>query len=63
METAAQKFMNKEGITTCYECDGHLFKHIANAEARRMATGADVVTHQLSAGPVQKTEEEETPNN
>lgn len=63
METAAQKFMNKEGISECYECDGLLFKHFDNAEARRKATGENVIIHNLSAGPAQKTEEEETPNN
>jgi hypothetical protein len=55
MQTEAQKFMNAADISICYECDGQLFKHLDNADARSLATGAEVVTHQLSAGPVEKT--------
>lgn len=46
----AQKFMNLHGLSECYECDGQLFKHQENADARKISSGKEVITHTLNAG-------------
>jgi hypothetical protein len=59
MEKEAQIFMNEHGIKICYECDGVLFKREENANARKVKSGKEIVTHELSAGvrvTEQKTE-------
>ncbi|MGQ0740214.1 MAG: hypothetical protein ACT4OJ_14275 [Bacteroidota bacterium] len=61
----AQKFMNLHGLTECFECDGDLYKRQENAEARKVSSGKEVITHQLSAGARKKgkPKEEGQPNN
>lgn len=64
MQTEAQKFMNQHGITKCYECDGQLYKHEANAKIRQASSGKPITVHEASAGPATvKTEEPEQSNN
>lgn len=46
----AQKFMNENRISECWECDGTLFKHKENAEARAKTSGKDVIPHTINAG-------------
>lgn len=50
MEKEAQAFMSLNKIKTCYECDGVLFKHQDNANARKLSSTKEIITHTLSAG-------------
>lgn len=52
MKVKAQQFMNTNGITKCYECDGQLYKHEHNAAGRKQMTGGEkeIITHELNAG-------------
>lgn len=54
MKDEAQKFMNQHRIAKCFECDGVLYKHEANAKAREKTSGKPVVPHEANAGPATK---------
>lgn len=51
MKVEAQKFINQHNLKECFECDGLLYKHRENAEARKiMSGGKEVTTHTANAG-------------
>lgn len=57
MKKEAQAFMNTHKLSECYECDGFIFKHKENANARAAEKKTDVVTHTANAGAKKKDEE------
>lgn len=56
MKLKAQVFMNQQRIAECWECDGELFKHKDNADARAKASGEELITHSANAGVKQEEE-------
>ena len=56
MKLEAQKFMNANGISKCYECDGLLYKQKENANGRKIMSGKEIVEHEANAG-LKKEEE------
>lgn len=51
MKQQAQEFMVLHNLKKCYECDGVIFKHDHNAEARSTISKQPVIVHEINAGP------------
>lgn len=49
MKVKAQEFMVQQMLKECFECDGWLFKHRANANARSKSSGKEVIVHTINA--------------